>query len=368
MKTKELFIYKIIIFILLFTINNIVYAVPPPDFIIQVVSQIWTIFAIIFAMLSWFFWIFYQFIKNWFYNHKKKIIFTSFLILLFVSLISAYYYDLYLIKKEQKIVNDNWMNEIKNNNKIQINNNSWNILENNNIKKESLSWNVLSSSFYIENKKDNLIISNKDFLNTKTYNNYIILDTREDLEYNIWHIPNSIHIRMADLKNWKYQELPKDKFIYVICWSAMRWKEVANFLDSKELTARYLENWVDSRVSFWWDWEWEVKFSKIYDKENYKLVFNTKEVKEKIKNWVKIVDVRDEIKFKTKTINWAVNISFLNTPTEKLDISLSQIKSWSEIITMCDDYINCFDAKITWIELEKRWINFLWRYNKPWEF
>ena len=35
----------------------------------------------------------------------------------------------------------------------------------------------------------------------------------------------------------------------------------------------------------------------------------------------------------------------------------------SKIITVCDNYVNCFYAKVVWIELEKRGFEFEGRYS-----
>lgn len=53
------------------------------------------------------------------------------------------------------------------------------------------------------------------------------------------------------------------------------------------------------------------------------------------------------------------------TPTESFEKVFSQVKEKSEVVVICDAYINCFDAKLTGIELEKRGVVFLGRYNKP---
>jgi hypothetical protein len=46
----------------------------------------------------------------------------------------------------------------------------------------------------------------------------------------------------------------------------------------------------------------------------------------------------------------------------------AQVAPGSRVITVCDGYVNCFDAKITGVELEQRGHTFLGRYNKPWEY
>ncbi len=507
MKINIFRLWLIIVFFIQFLNVNQANAVPPPDFIIQIASQLWSFFAIWVAIMSWLYATSYQFIKWYFINHKKKFLFISIFSILLISFIWAYSYDIIYQEKEQIKQNNEWLKEVKNNelqdnksldtkiisvnekntllnvedksvdikvntkneeikediwivfikkyysyienhdfsnayelSKKQVSLNtfkSWYknttkievldilkidqekyslelILEEKNIKNH---YNVLITLLYLDNTpvqiknsivtaKDNIkntneitpIINNSKAvwwpqtndiynfyennkeiplsitnaeLNEKINNNldnYIILDARENLEYDIWYIPWSTHIRFADLQAGRWIELPKDKYIYVLCWSWMRGKEVAEYLKKQKLVVQYLEKWADSWVSSWWKWEWEIKFSKAYWKENQKLVFSTNQVKEKITEWVILIDSREPIKYNTKHIDWAINIPIMYTPTSEIWQAFSQIPKWSSVIIICDAYINCFDAKITWIELEQKGIIFLGRYNKPWEF
>jgi len=106
--------------------------------------------------------------------------------------------------------------------------------------------------FYNDNQNANIILSNQEFQNSlnQAPDNYLVLDAREDIEFANGNFPASTHIRFADLKAGRWIELPKDKFVYVICWSGIRGKEVAEFLRTKKIVAAYLENgakgWVDA--------------------------------------------------------------------------------------------------------------------------
>lgn len=495
MKKTSLRIWIWIFFIIGFINIPKANAVPPPDFIIQIASQLWNFFVIWLAILSWLYATSFQFIKGYFMNHRKKFIFLSVIWILIISFTWAYYYDKYYQKIQLEKMNKEWLNQVKINDlkyknienfkssDVSVNdkeslveikkenedigitfikqyysyidkkeyNKAYNLSKKNvnykifenrykdttkitvyNIlkidkdkyslnleleeKNKSTNYNVLMTLIFVDNKpvkieksivtsfdknwdKDNtlsedfsnksswpqendaynfyennndipIVISNNDLKDKINNNkdNYIILDARENLEYEIWNIPWSIHIRYADLQAGRWMELPKDKYIYVLCWSWMRGKEVAEYLKSKQLIVQYLEKWADSWVSSWWKWDWEIKFSKIYWKENQKLVFSTSQVKEKLKDGIILIDSREPVKYNLKHIKDALNIPIMYTPSNDIENIFSQVAKGGSVIIICDDYINCFDAKITWIELEKRWIIFLGRYNKPWEF
>lgn len=106
--------------------------------------------------------------------------------------------------------------------------------------------------FYFLNRSSDRKISNADFAKElkKPEGSYIVLDARENLEYDLGHMSGSLHIRFADLQAGRWVELPKDRFIYVLCWSGIRGKEVTEFLDSKKIAAKYLESGANGWVEF----------------------------------------------------------------------------------------------------------------------
>jgi len=224
--------------------------------------------------------------------------------------------------------------------------------------------------FFAKNENKSILVTNQDFKNItdSQQNNYIVLDAREDIEYKNGYFPESLHIRFADLKAGRWIELPKDKFIYVICWSGIRGKEVAEFLMTKKIVASYLENGANGWVEFGGKWIGGIKFGEKYTDSRYQIVFSTEDVKNKTKDGVILVDTREPYKFKQWHILGSFNIPIMYTPTIHLEETFNQVLANSKIITVCDGYVNCFDAKITGVELERRGHQFLGRYNKPWEY
>ena len=222
--------------------------------------------------------------------------------------------------------------------------------------------------FFAKNEKASIFVTNQDFKNItdSQQNNYIVLDAREDIEYKNGYFPGSLHIRFADLKAGRWIELPKDKFVYVICWSGIRGKEVAEFLRTKKIVSSYLENGANGWVEFGGKWIGEIKFGEKYTDPKYQIVFSTDDVKKKVTEGMILVDTREPYKFNQSHIAGSVNIPIMYTPTINLEKTFSQVPANSKVITVCDGYVNCFDAKITGVELERRGNEFLGRYNKPW--
>lgn len=224
--------------------------------------------------------------------------------------------------------------------------------------------------FFGENEERDIVLTNQSFksITESKLNNYIVLDAREDIEYENGYFPGSLHIRFADLKAGRWIELPKDKYIYVICWSGIRGKEVAEFLRTKKSVASYLEKGANGWVEFGGEWTGGIKFGDKYLDSRYQVVFNTEEVRDSVKEGVILIDTREPYKYKKSHINGSINIPIMYTPTIDIENVFNQVPAKSRVITVCDAYVNCFDAKITGVELERRGNQFLGRYNKPWEY
>jgi len=225
-------------------------------------------------------------------------------------------------------------------------------------------------SFFEKNKSKDIFITNQDLkgIILDTQSDYIILDARENIEYENGHFPESLHIRFADLKAGRWLELPKDKYIYVLCWSGIRGKEVTEFLRTKKNTAFYLKNGADGWVKSGGEWIGDIKFNKKYNESRYRIVLDTKVVKAEVATGAVLVDTREPYKFKQSHIPGSFNIPTMYIPTIDFEKTLQQIPPHSKVITVCDGYVNCFDAKITGVELEHRGHQFLGRYNKIWEY
>lgn len=226
-----------------------------------------------------------------------------------------------------------------------------------------------NNNFFDDNKNLGLFISNEDFQNVINNGGEIyILDSREDEEYEIGNFPNSVHIRFADLLAGEWISLPTDRVIYVFCWSGIRGKEVAEFLRSKKVLSRYIENGADKWVSFGGKWNGGIKFSAAYPQERYAKTFELDELKDKIASGTVIVDSRNKEKYDSWHIPSSINIPIIYTPSSQIDDLLAKAPAGKSVITVCDDFVSCFDAKLTGLKLEKKGHEFLGRYNKPWEF
>jgi len=373
-------------------------AVPPPDFAFNILPQLWqtlslSLVFVLGSLIS--IWQSFKIQFLWFWHHK---IISSIILMTIIGggFIGTRFYIDYLQNKayqnwiaesQKQSENINSSESIKNDNQPlasqEPKSNDPNPESKNTLlsteettSKENIPQNSLKTlpntdpdKFFNENQNAALFISNADFksiLNNKSVKPFI-LDAREEEEYEIGHFPEVNHIRMADLFDSRWQELPKDKPVYVFCWSGIRGKEVAEFLRSKKVLGVYFEDGASGWFKDKGDWIGDISFKSKYTEERYSKVFKKEEVMQFQKEGVVLVDSRLSEKYKKKHIKGSINLPTLYTPTSDLDKIISQIPKGSKVLTICDEYVNCYDARITGIKLEKAGMIFLGRYNQPWE-
>ncbi len=339
-------------------------AVPPPDFIFAVGNQIAYIVSAIAILSTALFSAMFQYLKMYYYRLRLNplVIVLGILVIGSITASLTYAYVQYQQNREYK----EWVQE-SDANRIEEP-----IVEETPLQEEVVEVEELTPvgpSLWDEQQHSDLILTNDEFKTAveTDRSDFVILDAREDIENEYGRFPGSIHVRYADLKAGKWSNFDSNKYIYVLCWSGMRGKEVAEFLRSKELVALYLETGTDGWVTSGGKWEGEIKFSSVYPDKTYAIVYDTSTTKEKVADGVVLVDARESAKF-TASSPARINIPLMEAPSDSLDSFFNKIPEHSTVITVCDEYINCFMAKLLGVELERRGHIFLGRYNKPWEY
>ncbi len=215
-------------------------------------------------------------------------------------------------------------------------------------------------------EQKNISISNNELqklLSSEETANVIILDAREDIEYENGRFPDSTHIRIADLKAGKWLDLDAEKTVIVLCWSGIRGKEVAEFLRSKELDARYVEDGAQGWVESGGRWEGGISIKEAYPQKQYSRLLACNEMRDEMKKNAFIVDSRERERYAKFHIPGSISIAMLSTPSSELEEAFAQIPQGSRVVTVCDGYVNCFDARVVGIESEKRGLTFLGRFT-----
>lgn len=350
------------------------YAIPPPDFIIQVVSNLWLYFAMWVAFFWTLLWTSFIYLKTFFIKNKKFIFIFSLLILI----AGIFWYHKLLEEEKNKaqlknlIIKKNNINQWLSYKDINTYNKYKNLsykekvkilLEIERVELEKWLFNKKNTQFSqsISNEELDSIIEDKN-------SDYILLDARETMEYNIWHIPWSIHHRIADLKlNSDWNKLNKNKIYIVICWWWMRGKLTSDFLQSKGIKTLYLEWGVKKWKEYWGIFEWETELADAFPESNFKTYVNNNDFRKYVWEWITIIDAREKNRLKKENIlNNSRNISIMYSSNYTLKQQFSHYKAGEKVVVICDDYVNCFDAQMIWIELEQKGVTLMWIYFKRW--
>lgn len=212
-----------------------------------------------------------------------------------------------------------------------------------------------------------LFLSNDAFRAVEPSNPFV-LDAREDEEYAYGRYPGSTHIRFADLMNGDWTKVPVNQPVYVFCWSGIRGEMVTTFLRTKGIQAQYIEHGSDGWVKDGGTWEGEISFAVKYPDERYAKLITTPEAHAAVDSGVLLIDARDSATFSKSHIDGAINISAIFTPSTELADQIATVPDGATVITVCDSFVSCFDAKIVALKLEAAGHTFLGRYNTPWEY
>ncbi len=324
-------------------------AIPPPDLIINIGSQVGQIFALLVVLFTAVAGVIAQYFKIIFIKIKAKklLVGVSAFLIVAISLVAAVYVERVRVAKEEADFNEEVTATIQ----------------------EGIDANDAvadptpeeQSTFFEVNIDLPLAISNEEFSALENSSPYI-LDAREDEEFEIGFYPGSHHLRFADVLAGSWTALPTDRVVYVMCWSGIRGSEAAKFLREKGIVARYLEDGAKGWVDAGGTWEGGILFSSKYSEPRYTGTFTTAEVHELVADGAVLVDARQPDAFAISHLPGSVNISIFFTPTAELEALFAQVPAGSKVVTVCDDFVSCFDAKIAGVRLEKRGDIFLGRY------
>jgi len=327
-------------------------AIPPPDVIIQVASQLSGFFAVGLLLVSAVFSMGYQFVKASIRTHKRTFWLVSIAAIVCVSLLGAYVADRHYQQSEQKRFAELWQEGGLARSSAPE-------------RYDTPATGAQTNTFFVQNRDLAKSITEEELegiLRTASSDEYVLLDTREMSEFELGHIPGSIHMRYADIMAGGWSELPQEKYIYVLCYSGMRGQVITDHLRRQGMVARYLEDGVASWADGERLWQGEVDFFSAFADAKYRSVLAAQKVDTLVQDGAILVDSRPPERIAAVPIGAEVVLSTIETPSSKLDAEYAKIPPESPVITVCDELVSCFDATITGIELEKRGATFLGKY------
>lgn len=365
-----------------------VHAFAPPDFIFNVGSQIAQFFSFLVIGLSMLAGVFrkYFLLHPFYVRHKRLVLTLGALGIVGVSLVGANIYGSY----RQRQAYEEWLAESRVRESLAVGTiatelafdiddvqTNANIEPNTNARLPEIEKRAdvgvpfvrVSDEFFDANAAATpVMISIDEFKQVVESGEEIyVLDAREDEEVENGSFPGSTHIRLADLRVSRWDEIPNDRVVYVFCWSGIRSEEVAEFLRGKKILARAVEagafGWVDADGK----WDGSISILSKYPQPEYRRVLTLDELLEYQSRGITLIDSRPGSKYNAWHIEGSANIPVIYTPTDRLNKLLDAVPD-GPVITICDDVIGCFDAMITGMKLAKRGHQFIGRYTKPWEY
>ncbi|MCA9384258.1 MAG: rhodanese-like domain-containing protein [Candidatus Magasanikbacteria bacterium] len=179
----------------------------------------------------------------------------------------------------------------------------------------------------------------------KEKNDIVILDARENLERKNGYIPGSIHVRGFDAIEHPELYLPLDKPIVVYCWSGGRGSEIASALRDKGYQAYALENGVNSWVNEYHGiWTGTLSFFETYPQ--FADIKSKKDWQKSMQKNPVVIDAREEYQILADPQDSIVRIPLFSTSNTDVENSLALIPKNSSVTVICQQYANCFGAKI----------------------
>lgn len=243
-------------------------------------------------------------------------------------------------------------------------------------------------TLYLKRRTDILSIDYKQAIDNA--NKYLIVDTREPEEYEVWHIPWVENIRVWDLI-WDEQvkqsfiDMVKstDKKVLLLCHDWDRSIEVGSyFKDKYDIDVGYITNWIedikDDKLYGWWlfkkfdtkYWSWD--FEIVFQYDNQFTILKKEQVKadyilnisydmhnENREDSYCNYNAQDEI------VQKSIYAPIRNMPTYEIKILLEKIWTGS-VATICYSRSTCFFSKVLWYRITSQWWKFNWIYVIQW--
>lgn len=331
-----------------------VFAIAPPEFILNITQNVLQFMGILFAFIFSVLFHLKLYLKQLFINQNNFL--KLFLISIFITSIFTSIYYAYLKTKEKK-----WKKNVKTEMKE--------IVDNLNEKNEIWQKYIKISSSDEEQTTAKLILSQKlaitpqKYLELKENNNILVVDLRERISYERGSIPGSIHIRFADLLNGEWKTLPLNyDYIIFLCWIGTSGNLATEFLNTMGIKnvlcfANGVQDIYDNPLISY-KGEYPIKIPK---KMNEYLTLA--KVSKYLSDGYITLDIRPYDKYKSNGIPNSIWFFYEAMTTEEIEKTLNLLDKNKKYFALCDSELSCWLAKVVGLELEKRNLHYLGRYT-----
>jgi len=224
-----------------------------------------------------------------------------------------------------------------------------------NLKETSLSAQKASNLGLSTAEAENILTAPDNALKT------LLLDVREDAEFQMGSLPGARHIRFPDIASAGLDL--KNKKVVLVCHNGNRSSETCARLAAMGIDCSFiaggLEKWIvegrgftDTTVRGLSD------LRAIPDYKNKGVLISTAQFKEKVaQDDLQIVDTRYPKDFAANHLPNAINIPLRALPTKELKNALSKLENKPTVVA-CYDRRSCFMGQVLGLEIADRGIDF----------
>ncbi|MCB9891992.1 MAG: hypothetical protein H6833_10120 [Planctomycetes bacterium] len=199
----------------------------------------------------------------------------------------------------------------------------------------------------------------------------VLIDVREDEEYDAGRIAGTRHVRYPDVM--ADPSIVGETEAILLCYSGNRSGELAEKLTTKGLPCRFMiggyEKWNEEGRSLVGGFPGSVKAREIRPYANKDRLLESADVeREYAAGDVWFVDARYPAEYAAQHLPNAINIPLRKLLSSEIDQALSQVPPGVRLVGLCYDKRSSFYAKLLGAKLTARGHEWLGRYTLPHEF
>lgn len=194
------------------------------------------------------------------------------------------------------------------------------------------------------------------FQNTVGEREYVIIDIRDRYPYEIGHIPDSEHLRLAELfrGEWEQIEQYKDKPVLIVCYLGTTGAMASQFLEAQGFSELYqLEDGITASV--YRDESLPFTGSAVLPRdERYRDRLSVEEVQRKLEAGAEVIDLRFPNDYE-ESMPFSVHHQFFRerATQEEIDTFVSDLSSNTPHIMLCKGSASCYSARMLLLDLDR---------------
>jgi|CXWL01.1.fsa_nt_gi rhodanese-related sulfurtransferase len=179
----------------------------------------------------------------------------------------------------------------------------------------------------------------------------LLLDIREPEERAEGSIPGSQSMRMADILNGDWQDLPHDQPIYIHCATGSRSVRVAEFLTKQGLSSYFLADRMETWLEKGLPWQGKLAFENGEYRQMMKRL-SGREAHQFWKSDILVVDTRPEKRANTNPVSGSIILPILFMSSDEIEQRFDELPTPQPVLLVCDNIdLSCYSAFFAGLKL-----------------